>query len=245
MTTDLRRRSTPHHASAARHSLVPRLGLALLAACAISLLLAVGTASALVVTVGGQKYGVQPHATSVEDFHGLPESPLHYGGGPVVHSNSIYAIYWDPSVTESGRIAKYHGEWIELIDQFFEGVAAESGTVGNIFALTGQYTESNGLAADYSTTFRGSATDTDSYPTSGCTDPDPTLNQDFECLTDAQLRTELRSYISSHKLTAGPGAIFYVLTPPDVTVCTDSGTTNGHCSDSSRTNPWTAFANSP
>ena len=59
---------------------------------------------------------------------------------------------------------------------------------------------------------------------------------------NAQLRTELRSYITSHKLTAGPGAIFYLLTPPDVTVCTDAGTTNGHCSDSSRTNPWTAFA---
>ena len=256
VTFDPRRRSTPDQpaengAQPAHndHSHALRwLPVALLVAWFVSLFATVTPASALIVTVNGQKYGVQPHATRTEVFNALPSTWLQYGGGPVMHSNAIYAIYWDPSklrTGETGKIEKYHGDWVEMIDQFFEGVAAESGSRSNEFAVTSQYTETGGARAAYSTIFRGSKIDRDSYPSNGCTDPDPTLNQNFACLTDEQLRTELRSFIAANSLPAGAGTIYYLLTPPGLTVCTDGGAVTGHCSDSSRANPWTPFSGSP
>lgn len=230
MTIVPRRRTTLEQAPTDDRRAARRWALALLAAC-IAALAGAASASALVIDVNGQKYGVQPHATKVEDFHALPQNVLQYGGGPVMHATSIYAIYWDPAKLrggETGRIDKYHGEWVELIDQFFEGLAAESDGTTSVFALTPQYTETGGARASYSTTFRGSKVDTDSYPADGCTDPDHALNQNFACLTDAQLRAELESYIAANKLPAGGGTIFYLLTPPGLTVCVDGGTVSGH-----------------
>jgi hypothetical protein len=256
VTFDPRRRSTPDQpaenvaqpACSARPRALRWLPVAVIVACFVSLFATVTPASALIVTVNAQKYGVQPHATKTEVFNSLPSTWLQYGGGPVMRSNSVYAVYWDPSklrTGETGRIEKYHGDWVELIDQFFEGVAAESGSLTNEFALTSQYTETGGARAATGTVFRGSKIDRNTYPSNGCTDPDPTLNKNFACLTDEQLRTELRSFIAANNLPAGAGTIFYMLTPPGLTVCTDGGTVTGHCSDSSRTNPWTAFSGSP
>ncbi len=236
-----------HPPSARRRSRVRAL-CATAALALLGALLGATSASALIVTVNGQKYGVQPHATKVERFSALPATTLQYGGGPVVHANAIYAIYWDPSklrAGEEGRVHKYHGDWIELIDQFFEGIAQESGSLSSVLALTPQYTETGGARAAYSTIFRGSKIDTTTYPSNGCTDPEPELNKDFACLTDTQLRAELRSFIAENRLPAGPGTIFYLLTPPNLTVCTDGGTVKGHCSDSARSDPWTAFSGSP
>lgn len=247
MTIVPRRRTTLEHAPTDDRRAAYRWALALLGACVVALAGAC-SASALVINVNGQKYGVQPHATKAEVFSGLPQSPLQYGGGPVMHSTSIYAIYWDPAKLrggEAGRIDKYHGEWVELIDQFFEGIAAESDGTTSVFALTPQYTEAGGARASYSTIFRGSKIDTGTYPANGCTDPDHALNENFACLTDEQLRAELRSYIAANKLPAGGGTIFYLLTPPGLTVCLDGGGIAGHCSDSSRANPWQAFLKTP
>jgi PKD domain len=247
------RRRTPDHDTTVELVAKPdrppfrRAILVSLLACALLLILA-SSASALIVSIGGRKYGVQPHATKFERFSGLPQTVLQYGGGPVMHANAIYAIYWDPAKLrsgETGRTSKYHGEWIELIDQFFEGVADESNGLTSVFALSAQYTETGGARAAYNTIFRGSRVDTDTYPDDGCTDPDHALNENFACLTDEQLRAELRSYIAANKLPAGPDTLYYLFTPPDLTVCTDGGTVTGHCSDSARANPWTLFSNTP
>ncbi len=210
--------------------------------CVVVSVLGIATAaSALVVPVNGLRYGVQPHATNAEKFSALPPTPLQYAGGPVVHSNSIYAIYWDPAklrTGESGRTNKYHGDWQTLINHFFEGFAEESGGLASVLSLTPQYTEGGGARAAYSTTFSGAKVDTTTYPGDGCTDPDHALNKNFACLTDEQLRTELKSYIAANKLATGLGTIYYLLTPPGVTICTDAGTKTGHCSDSAKLNPW-------
>ncbi len=51
------------------------------------------------------------------------------------------------------------------------------------------------------------------------------------CITNAQIETELEAFIADHKLPTGMGTIFYLLTPPGVTVCLDEGGPEGHCSD--------------
>jgi hypothetical protein len=221
-----------------RSAATRRLALAIGSAATLSvaLLLAAAPAGAVRTLLGGQEYGIEPHATH-EDLFVPNIFGLQYEGGPVMHANAVYAIYWDPAVLrpgDPGSPGKYQGDWQKLINSFLEGVASESGTLGNVFALTAQYTESGGARAAYNTTFRGGYVDHDTYPSDECTDPDQSLNKNFACFTDQQIREELASFITANKLHAGKETIFFMMTPPGVTICIEAG----HCSDSSDVKPW-------
>jgi hypothetical protein len=188
---------------------------------ALSLLVSVVAALALAapagaVLAGGFGYQRRGNPT-------VKIEPLQYHGGPVLHSSDAYAIYWDPTET-------YRGEWKELINGYMQNVGADR-THGDVFALNGQYGDSGGQSLNNST-FRGSYTDKDAYPVSGCTEP-----ASFACLTDAQIRAELQRVVSSGALpgATGPG-VYYLLTPPGVVVCTDEGG-HGNCSDSTTSSP--------
>ncbi len=164
-------------------------------------------------------FGVQPRASQTHVF-----APLQYHGGPVLHSSDSYAIYWDPTGT-------YRGDWKRLINTYLQNVGAASGSLGDVYALDGQYTDSTGRASNRST-FRGGYTDTDPYPTTenggNCSESGL-----YSCLTDQQIQAELRHVISSGALPGATGpAVYYLLTPPGVTVCTGAGSADT-CSDSS------------
>ena len=49
------------------------------------------------------------------------------------------------------------------------------------------------------------------------------------CLTDAQIQLALQTYISKYNLPTGPGNVYLMMTPPDVTTCLDASATQ--CSD--------------
>ncbi|HEX3910884.1 MAG TPA: PKD domain-containing protein [Solirubrobacteraceae bacterium] len=155
----------------------------------------------------------------------IKAEPLQYHGGPVLHSSDAYTIYWDPTGT-------YRGDWKRLINQYFQNVGTDSGSLGNVFALNSQYGDASGGASNQST-FRGGYTDEDPYPTTGnCSE-----SSSIACLTDAQIRTELQHVIASGALPGATGpAVYYVLTPPEVIVCTDAGG-NGNCSNSTGSPP--------
>jgi hypothetical protein len=211
--------------------------LVLAASLALVLALAAVPAGAVVTTVGPTKVGLQTReAESI--FEGTPtvasfDNPE---GNPVLHKNETYAIYWDPT-------DHYHGDWQHLIDTFFQGLGADSGSTGTVFAVDSQYTDRSNLPASYLSTFRGAYTDTDPYPAGAgnCKDPHPLEVVDRigpghteVCLTDAQVRAELKAFIAAHGLQKGVGSIFYLLTPPAVTICLQKegelGKAN-HCSD--------------
>ncbi len=158
-------------------------------------------------------------------------------GNAVVHKNETYAIYWDPT-------DHYHGDWQHLIDIFLQGLGDESGTTGTVFAVDSQYTDRSNQPASYRSTFRGAYTDTDPYPTTGnCTDPHPLAIADRigpenakkehtpVCLTDAQVRKELQTFIADHGLQTGMSSIFYLLTPPAPQSASTKARPTVHCSD--------------
>jgi len=229
----------------ARRAAAPRRAL-LLAACAISLVcsaLFAASAGAVVTTVGSTKVGLQPtneqflldgplKENALNEFEEEP-APMTFanaGGNPVLHGGNLYAIYWDPS-------ARYHGDWQGIIDRFLQNVSHDNGLLSNVFAVNAQYTDVTNVPAYNKVSFRGAYTDTTAYPLSTCTDPhplqvyNPHQTKPLACLTDQQMQTELQAFISANGLPRGMNTVYYLLTPPGVTVCLDAGGPTGHCSD--------------
>ena len=231
-------------APAGARRLVSSLAVACVLA-AVALGVAVACAQAAVVNVGGHEVGAQERSLLMmdgsfgrnikEEAFANPnafrfENPT---GEPVLPATHVYAIYWDPTDA-------YDGDWQELIDRFLQNMGSASGALGSVFAVDGQYTDRENQHALYNTKFMGAYTDTDRYPSAKCTDPHPLeglVTPSFKpaaitCLTDAQVQEELKLFIEDHnRLQAGMGTIYYVLTPPGVTVCLDAGGQTGHCSD--------------
>jgi hypothetical protein len=185
-------------------------------------------AGAHVVEVGGTKFGVQRHSAPANLFENEELEPATFAnasGNPVLHQNSTYAIFWDPDY-------HYLDPWTEVIDQFFQNMGSASGQLASVFAVDTQYTDKTNKPAFFKNGFRGSYADKAPYPSpAGCTNPEPFgEGENIACLSDKQIRAQLESFISREKLPKGMGTIYYLLTPPGVTVCTDEGPSAEHCS---------------
>jgi PKD domain len=213
--------------------------------CALVLALSLGASSAgaVVAKIRGHGYGVTPitgvnpasiagmqHAQAPpassptgtpRNFDGAPKGggPLLDEGGPVMHSDNTHVIYWDPN-------SEFTATTKGIVGSFFTNVAHDSGLGSNVFAVAGQYTDSTGNAA-YNSTFGVALTDTNAYPTSGCTVPKTGLSDPgpyTECLFDEQLQKQLTTFISDEKLPVGPTELYFVLLPHKVAACLEEKT---------------------
>ena len=133
----------------------------------------------------------------------LSNKNVTYHGGPVMASNTNYAIYWDPS---GG--AAFPAGYMSGIDTWFEDLAHDSGGLMNADSLLVQY------GANYDSHFAQAIVDTDPYPPGAC-------QAAARCLTDAQLQTELRSYIQAHALPEDLEHMYFLITPKEVESCID------------------------
>jgi PKD domain len=187
-------------------------------------LAAVAPAGAVVTEVAGTDVGLQPRNF---DILGTPgESPATFdneSGNAVVHGSNVFPIYWDPA----GHA--FHHEWVTNVDGFVQDMGNSSGKLDTIFSTLTQYRDRSNAGAVYRTVYRGSYTDTEKFPAAGCTDPAPLAVGAVTCLTDAQLREKLQAFIAREGLPKGMNDVYYLLTPPGVTVCLDAAAT--HCSD--------------
>lgn len=191
-----------------------RLASALLCALALCAVFASSRADALV----SGKFGLQTRAPVP-----IETEPLQYHGGPIVPASDTYAIYWDP-------LGAYRPDWMTQIDRYLHDVGAASGQLSNVFSLDGQYTGPGGTRASYESTFRGAYTDTTPYPENGpptgCEEPKGARH----CLSNGEIEKELKDFVQAHGLPTGTNVVYFVLTPPEVTVCTDTGEEKGTCS---------------
>jgi hypothetical protein len=178
-------------------------------------------AGAIVTEVEGVKVGIQSRNGATL---GTPGEELktfnNNSGNPVVRGNGDYAIYWDPA-------KQFHHEWLVKLDGFFQGLGeAELGTP---FADLSQYRDRSNAITPFKALFKGAYSDTSKFPVAGCTDPHSLEVGAVTCLTSAQLREQLQAFIATHALPKGMNTVYYLLTPPGVTVCLDAAGT--HCSD--------------
>jgi hypothetical protein len=225
---------TLHRTSRAAHAPARALAL-LLGALFASLLLAAAPAGAEVVKVetetGPRTIGLQPTSVALlagqgKGVGGAPDAANfnNPAGSPVLHSVHAYVIYWDPEPQDL-----YNDEWQALIDRYMSDLSQASEEGGNdVFTVDTQYTDLTGNATG-KTQFLGAYNDTNPYPsTPGCKDKDISEAQ-ITCLSDAQIQEQLHVFIGEHGLQAGMGTIFFLLTPPAVGVCVDSGASSSHC----------------
>jgi hypothetical protein len=224
----------------------------LIAAAAVVLLATAPRAAAIVTEIetgaGKFKVGLEPRVQKQYALTGfkatkLAETPYLTGPEPalfanpsghdVLHGVNTWAIFWDPEKYF------YHGDWQELISNYFADAAGASGSLASVFSVDAQYTDKSNRPASYQETFRGSSEDTKPYPASGCTDPEPLPLKLIEsgevpptrCLTNEQVEGALESYIKTQGLPSGMNNVYFLMTPPGITICLDGGGASGHCSD--------------
>jgi hypothetical protein len=215
------------------------------------------SASAWVAEVEGNKVGIVPREVSYytsgvvkltgegKEPGGAPVANLaaenfaNPASNPVLHSVNAYVIFWDPQ-------KYYHPDWRHLISEFMAEVGTKGSQLASAFAVDAQYTDSTNKPAANHFNYLGSYEDSNPYPEpSGCSDPRPfelTLLQSSPlvqnlavCLSAAQVRAQLETFIAQHGLPKGMGTVYYLLTPPGVAACLDAGGTSGHCSEFSGT----------
>jgi IPT/TIG domain len=167
---------------------------------------------------------------------------LRYGGGPVMHTSTVYTIFWQPTGYTSwdGQPA-YSAGYQSLIARYFQDLAADSGLLTNVYGADTQYCSGapiglagcTGVAADNfittDVTYGGSWTDTQSFPANGCSDPFAAASH---CLTDDQITAEIQHAIavnSGNGWTASATNMFFVYTPRGVQTCVDDGGPFGTC----------------
>ncbi|MGB8646153.1 MAG: hypothetical protein WCF84_13015 [Anaerolineae bacterium] len=135
---------------------------------------------------------------------------LDYHNGSVMHTNTVYAIYWIPpgySVSTNYRA---------LVNGFFKNVVAARGLTSNVYYSDTQYYDGSGNVRYYSV-WGGTYTDTHAFPGSGCSNP-----YTAKCLTDSQIQTEIKRVMGVKLWTPGANKIYFMFTPKNVGSC--SGT---------------------
>jgi PKD repeat protein len=205
-------------ASAVRGGILP-----VVVATALVLGAGASTASAVVVHLSnGKTISYQPRAgkARMKPFDSFFTN-LDYSGGPIMPSNTNYAVYWAPTGSPA-----YPAEYQSGVNKYFEDLAHDSGTSENVESVSAQYNDAPGQFASYDSHFGGALIDTDPYPSNGCT-------RAATCLTDAQLRAELVSYTNAHSLPKDLTHEYFLLTPPGIESCFEAsgaecsaGTTN-------------------
>ncbi len=154
------------------------------------------------------RHAVSGHGVSRYTSRGF--GTLRYHGGPVMHTNKTYAIYWVPSgyTMASG--------YSTLVNQYFTDVAAASGQTSNVYYTETQYNDGSGYV-QYSSSFGGSYTDTSPLPASGCTDSDTSV-----CLTDAQLQAEIQKDVAANGWPKGGSTEYFLFTAKGIGSCSGS-----------------------
>jgi hypothetical protein len=141
--------------------------------------------------------------------HAAGAGQLQYHSGPVMHTNTSYAIYWVPSGYSVSS------DYESLIDRFFTDVAADSGKTSNVYYSDTQYSDGSGKIS-YSSHFGGYVVDTNPFPASGCSD---TVSQTTVCLSDAQIAAEAKRVATAQGWPQTLSTEFFMFTAKNVGSC--------------------------
>jgi hypothetical protein len=154
--------------------------------------------------------------------------PLRYLGGPVARTLgrrglTVTPIYWAPR----GAQNQFPGGYEAVINGFVANVAAASGADSNVFSITSEYYDILGGQPShirYHTTAGSSVVDTRPLPPDRCRQADSGYDT---CVTDAQVRAELRAVLAARHLPRGLAHFYPVFLPPGVETQAGPGFNSG------------------
>jgi hypothetical protein len=147
--------------------------------------------------------------------------PLNYNGGPVMQASvTTYAIFWIPAKLQNGGTTAMTTHYQTVLSNMLRDYPAHGIDNNNtqyyqVSGTTKQYIQNKGG-------FGGAYVDTDAYPASGCSDAATPGN----CITDAQLTTELQKVMGLKGWTGGLGKMFLVFTSSGEGSCFDSSSSS-------------------
>jgi PKD repeat protein len=166
-------------------------------------------------------------------YRGSP--PLTFHGGPVMSTDplggqvTVTPIFWAPSGYT------FPSSYRTVLGNFFTDAAAASGTTGNVFSSLAQYTDSAGNHIRYKLAVGSAVSDTQAFPTGGCTADTGSVYGDNSgyatCLTDAQVSAEATRLVNAQGLTSDLAHLYVIFLPKSVESCftANNGAQGGPC----------------
>lgn len=162
-----------------------------------------------------------------------------------MHAHTTFTIYWaPPEASNNGQsgtsFTPFPAGYESTVNGFLTNVAADakSHKLSNVYSVDVQYGEPG--SGVYESTFGEALKDEKPYPARNTppsvTEECPTSNgpglppTTQPCLTDAQIKTELKLFVAEHHLPTGLGAMYFVLTPHGVNSCAGKTGTEAECS---------------
>jgi hypothetical protein len=147
----------------------------------------------------------------------LPPGVLTNHGGPIMTGVNLYAIFWVPSHLQNGNTTSLTPIYENVAKQFLADYPGHGITNNSTQYNKGtQYFPGTGA-------FIASYVDTNPYPSSGCSDTVTPGN----CITDAQLQTEIARVMTLQHWTTGLNKMYIVFTSIGEGSCFNN--TNSSC----------------
>jgi len=210
--------------------------------------------SPLTLTDGAQHSAhIFPTVSFAASVIGTDTGPLVYhAGGSIMPRLNIYSIFWKPATLQNGKPAVMSAAYRTILTNLAEdyvGHGIHNNSTQYYQTIGGVTTDVSGLVFSVAGIGSDAASylDTGAYPSSGCTDTKTPGN----CITDAQLQTELLRVMALKGWTGGLDKIFVVYTAQNEGSCFDSGSSScayvQYCAYHSHTvaNPPVIYANMP
>src|SRR5690349_18847771 len=152
---------------------------------------------------------------------------LYYNGGPVMTTNKVYAIYWQPPGYQ------FPSGYSTEINQYFTDLQAANGKNTNTYDNATQYYQQSGSTTQYvqeHTTFAGSTLDTNTLPPLDPVNcPDTPVAADnggasgasttAGCVTDQQVQQEISAVVKAKGWPVSNTTEFFMFTAPNIGTC--------------------------
>jgi hypothetical protein len=158
-----------------------------------------------------------------------PAAPVSFGynGGPVMQAGTrTVPVFWEPSTLQSGASATVDSNYNSLIERYLNDLGGS--------ALYNNLTQYYGTSTKYIVNSSGvlqAIVDTNPYPAAAAA---CTSNSVVDCMSDAQIQSELSSVIGAHSIPTNYRTLYAVFLAPNEAECFDAK----DCFNPINTNNW-------
>jgi hypothetical protein len=152
---------------------------------------------------------------------------LYYNGGPVMVTNTVYTIFWQPPGYS------FPAGYANNINRYFQDLQATSGSNSNVYDVATQYYQQTNGSKQYvqnKTTFGSTTVASDPMPpldpincpdtpvaaTNGGTNPPSTT---AGCVTDQQMQQEISTVVKREGWPVNNDTEFFIYTAPNIGTC--------------------------